>query len=81
MPKVDTTEHSDLFLRAEPLIHELRSGIGVLMHVSSSQHELEPGELAFLTDKLHETVEKLRSVWENEEKRREPENHEPDAEQ
>jgi len=73
MPKADPdiiTEHSDLFLRDEPLIHELRSGIGVLMHMSSSQHEIEPDEIAFLADKLSEAVEKLQVIWENEEKRR-----------
>jgi len=68
MPKADPDtihEHADLFLRAEPLFHELRCGIGLLIHVSSSQHEIEADEIAFLADKLKEAVEKLQVVWDN----------------
>jgi len=61
---------TDFFLTAEPIIHELKAGIGVLICLSSASHEVEHDEIGFVADNLNKAIERLLAAWENEGEKR-----------
>ena len=52
------------------LIDQLYAGVGVLRHVGGSESAIEPKEIAFISEKLHETLNELQRSLSHE--RREP---------
>jgi len=70
VPKSDdpSTEYSDLFLAAEPLIYELRRSVGVLTYLGVSDNQVEPEEILLVAGKLEKAVEKLQAAWDAEDK-------------
>jgi len=64
MPRLDDPGAS------EDIIDELYAGVGILLHVAGSGNEIEPKEIAFIAEKLHETLNQLQRSLSHE--RREP---------